>query len=547
MITTSAAYKTAINSVNRHLSFTITKYDETTLPLSQITSIKIAKPGASQKKLLPGEFCKSQCKMETTVQLIGSFTITCSVSGASDVITIGKYWVNSCDYDDGKKRYQVVAYDVPPWFDMTCNSASTSVPDILSEMESASGMQITNKNLITLDTIAGVEEDATWMEVLGELAGQQGYSVRTNAGNLELYKYTAVNYTIPISRIYETGLNLNKSDTTIDYYLVNEQFTIGSGAYGIKYRNPYITSQEHAEAMTDYLNLTYTPMHVRFTGDPSLQLGDIITVNTVNGDAMTCLVMDMDIAIDGGMTMEINSYSDEQVRSVVSERPVDRKIRELRSYTQSSIERIMDSIFSEGDGYYFLIDSEGNPISQPGQTPAGFQITDTSMTMGWRFILGGLYHSNDGFRSVSNLAISADGQIYGQFLAANSIATTALNVTAQDVVNGTEKYITFGEGQIAIGEKDPTTGEIKSDYHSLFTANGMRVINKNDKATLIAEGDSVDAVNLTSHQYLKVTDDSQPVTARFQGFNNTVHNVFQYGIFMERKESWSTSEAVGQN
>lgn len=537
MITTSAAYKTAITSINRHMTFNILKYDGTDLPLSQVTSLKITKAGASQQKLLPGEFCKAQCKMETTVQVIGNFTISCTVSGANDVIVIGMFWVNSCEYDDGKKRYKVVAYDVPPWFETTCNASTQSVSDLLNEMENSSGMQITNKNLITLTAIDSIEEDTTWMKLLGLLAGQQGYSVRTNAGNLELYKYTAVDYSVPVSRIYETGMNLNKDDTVIGYYLVNEQYTVGSGAYGIRYRNMYITSQEQTEAMADYVNLTYTPMHVKFTGDPSLQLGDIIEVETVDGQTHTCLVMDMDITIDGGFAMDINCYSDEQVRSVISERPVDRKIRELRYYTQSSIERIMDSIFSTEQGYYFEIDANGDPITGPDQVPAGFQITDSSMTMGWRFILGGLYHSNDGFQSVNNLAISADGQIYGQFLAANSVEVSSMAPAAQDTINGTRRFITFEDGQIRIGEKDPITGDITSDYQSLFTKYGMQVQDTSGNVTLSAEKNMVDTQNLSAHLYLRVIDDSDPenaIASRFQSFFNEIHHTMQFGIFWEK-------------
>lgn len=538
MITTSAAYKTAIASVNRHLSFTITKYDGTELPLSQVTSLKITKPGASQQKLLPGEFCKAQCKMETTVQVIGNFTISCTVSGANDEIIIGMFWVNSCEYDDGKKRYKVVAYDVPPWFESVCRPASTTVSDVFAEIEGSSGMTITNKNVITLQSIDVIEEDITWMTLLARIAGQQGYSVRTNAGNLEFYKYAAVNYNIPVSRIYETGLSLNKANTTVGYYLVNEQYTVGSGAYGIRYRNEYITSQEQAEAMADYVGLTYTPMHVKFTGDPSLQLGDIITVDTVDGGSLTCLVMDIEMTIDGGFAMDINCYSDETVMSVISEKPIDRKIRELRAYTQSSIERIMDSIFSTGDGYYFEIDANGNPITGPDQTPAGFQITDASMTQGWRFILGGLYHSNDGFQSVNNLAISADGQIYGQFLAAGSVEVSSLATDAQGVINGVKKFITFDDGQIHIGEKDPTTGQIIPDtYQSLFTKDGMQVQDASGNVTLSAEQNMVDTQNLSAHLYLRVIDDADinnVTISRFQSFYNAIHSKTQHGIFWEK-------------
>ena len=534
MITTSQAYKTAISSMNRHFTFTVTKSDQTTFPTSQILSIKIAKRGASQQRLMPGEFCKAQCKMQTTELLVGSFTITDKVDGADDVINLGKYWVNSCEYDDGKKLYDVTAYDVPPWMDTICNTSSRSVADILSEIESSTGMTITGKNLITLETIEQIEEDITWAGLLAELAGQQGYSVRTNAGNLEIYKYEAVDYNIPPSRIFATGLKLNKTDTTIGYYLINETYSTGSGAYGIRYQNPYVTSQEQAEAMAFYLNATYTPMHVKFNGDPALQTGDIITVSGTDGVSKTCYVMDIDISITGGLLMDINCYSDEEVRSVISEKPINKKLKELRAYTQSSVERIMDTIFSGETGYYWEIDANGDPITGPGQTPAGFQITDASMTQGWRFILGGLYHSNDGFQSVSNLAISADGQIYGQFLALNSVNSSALEIEAQRAVDGTIANVTFDSDGMHIARKDPTTGTIVSDYQSLFTELGMRVMDKNGTVTLSAEQDTVDAVNLSAHKYFRVVDDANNINSRFQGFYNTIHDIFQFGIFWEK-------------
>lgn len=534
MITTSQAYKTAISANNRHFTFTVTKSDQTEFSTSKILSIKIAKRGASQQKLMPGEFCKAQCKIQATEQLIGSFTITCKVDGAEDVINLGKYWVNSCEYDDGKKLYVITAYDVPPWFDTTCNTSNRNVAAILSEMESSSAMTITGKNLITLESIEQIEEDTTWAKLLGELAGQQGYSVRTNAGNLEIYKYEAVDYDIPSSRIFATGLSLNDSDTTIGYYLVNDRFSTGSGAYGIRYQNPYITSQAQAEAMAFYLNATYTPMHVKWAGDPAVQIGDIITVSGTDGVAKTCYVMDIDISITGGFLMDINCYSDEQVRSVISESPMDRKLREIRSYTQSSVERIMDTIFSTDRGYYFEIDADGNPITSPDQTPAGFQITDASMTQGWRFILGGLYHSNDGFQSVSNLAISADGQIYGQFLALNSVNSSALEIEAQRAVDGSIANITYDGGGMHIARKD-ADGNIVSEYQSLFTELGMRVVDRDGNVTLSAEQDTVEAINLTAQNFLRVrvSVNGSDVADRFQGFHSNVHNADMVAVFWE--------------
>jgi len=52
--------------------------------------------------------------------------------------------------------------------------------------------------------------------------------------------------------------------------------------------------------------------------------------------------------------------------------------------------------------------------------------------------------------------------------------------------------------------------------------------------TLSAEQDTVDAVNLTSHQYFRIADDASAINSRFQGFMNSIHQKFQFGIFWEK-------------
>ena len=85
-----------------------------------------------------------------------------------------------------------------------------------------------------------------------------------------------------------------------------------------------------------------------------------------------------------------------------------------------------------------------------------------------------------------------------------------------------------------IGQKDPTTGAIVSAYQALFTELGMRVMDRYNNVTLSAEGDTVDAINLTAHNFLRIKDDAQGTTSRIQGFYNSVHGKAQQGIFMEK-------------
>ena len=537
---TSAAYRAAIVSHNRKIHISAMN-GSVEVPNSSMLSVKINKIGASAQTLKPGELCKSKAEILIDHPITGTVDISFSVEGASDIISVGKYWINSAEYDATKKNYKIVAYDIPPWFEEEAIPISTAVSDILTQIENSSGMTIIGKNLITLTEITQFEEGTTWTELLRYIVGYSGYSIRTSEGNLELYRYADTGVSFPKSRVYQNGLTT--SDLThIYYYNVNEKYTAGSGAYGIKYDNPFITNPDQVEAMACYIGAEYSPLQAVVQSDPSIDIGDIVSVGDAEGNTFTAYVMEIVLEYDGGLKMGIKSYSDMTVRSVISERPIDRKLKEIQVYAQSNIEKIMDSLFLSPDGYYFLIDSNGDPVTTDTQVPAGFQITDSSMTQGWRFILGGLYHSKDSFATIDKTAITADGYIMGDTIMANTISTESLEVSAQTAVNGTNKYITFGDGEINIGEKD-ANGNLVSEYSSRFTNLGMRVTNQNNTVTLKAEGDMVEAVNLTAQKFSRVTTDVTQtgttnvfrISGRTQGIWSTVHNCPAIGTFWEEE------------
>lgn len=537
---TSAAYRAAIVSHNRTIHISVMN-GSVEVPNSSMLSVKINKIGASAQTLKPGELCKSKAELLIDHPITGTVDISFSVEGADDVINVGKYWINSVDYDATKKNYKVTAYDLPPWFEEEALPSTTSVVNILTLIETSSGMTISGKNLITLTEITQIEEGTTWAELLRYIVGYSGYSIRTSEGNLELYRYADTGVSFPKSRVYQNGLTT--SDLThIYYYNVNEKYTAGSGAYGIQYSNPFITSNAEVEAMACYIGAEYSPLQAVVQSDPSIDIGDIVSVGDADGNTFTAYVMEIVLEYDGGLKMGIKSYSDMTVRSVVSERPIDRKLKEIQVYAQSNIEKIMDSLFLSPDGYYFLIDSNGDPVTTDTQVPAGFQITDSSMTQGWRFILGGLYHSKDNFATVDKTAITADGYIMGDTIMANTISTESLEVSAQIAVNGTNKYITFGDGEINIGEKD-ASGNLVSEYSSRFTNLGMRVMSQSGTVTLLAEGDTVEAVNLMAKNFSRVTTDVTQtgttnvfhISGRTQGIWSTVHNCPAIGTFWEEE------------
>lgn len=106
--------------------------------------------------------------------------------------------------------------------------------------------------------------------------------------------------------------------------------------------------------------------------------------------------------------------------------------------------KIFDKLVGTGSGYFNLIDKEGNIVTQDSPAVAGFQISSTpeltETTAGWRFVLGGMYHTKDGFRTLDTFALNADGQLNGALIAANTIKADSLAVGLKTQIDeNTEK------------------------------------------------------------------------------------------------------------
>lgn len=127
------------------------------------------------------------------------------------------------------------------------------------------------------------------------------------------------------------------------------------------------------------------------------------------------------------------------------------------------------------------------------------------------------------------------GTLEGGLIKAGSVQTESLTVDAKDAVDGSVLRFHFDEYGLHIGERQKDANDkyyISSEYNSLFSNNGMRVIEtQSGKPTLIAEKDTVTAENLTANQYLRVK--AENVSSRFQQFYSSVHDENEFGVFWE--------------
>lgn len=378
MINASQEFQNIVNSLTRDFSFELRLSNNTILTDAElINEFQIDYTGASQERLTVGEFCKSSMTfkvIDTGVSYDGlSYTLIIKANGASDEINLGKFWINEVKNEQGGKVLTITAYDLPPFFSQLANPSSTNVQNILTEIETGSGMTINGKSSLTLTEIEGVGASDTWQMLLGYIVGIDGYNIRTQGGNLYLYKYSNSVLTIDTSIVFEGGLTTKENITINAYDFRGKNGLIlqsGSG-YGITYSNPYMLQLPP----TDYLNLTYTPMGLIIMGNPLIQIGDVITVT--NGDnSYKCLVMKHQLSFDGGLKSAISCYADKDIKEVVPIAPTQRKIGVI----EEDVSKVKQHFWVDddgvhvtqeenqvGDGNNILLDSEGLKIRE-GET-----------------------------------------------------------------------------------------------------------------------------------------------------------------------------------
>lgn len=339
MLSANANTVQALRSGDRVFTYSVTANG--TDITDKTLSAQITETGSSAQRLSIGDFCRSQCTLSVLENAIADWYhayFTVSVTINNETIPLGKYYVPEVDIRNNPGTVTVTGYDSSWLWEDEFIYTDTSTLDIVSAIETYTGQSIVNKSLLTdftIPIISDSDNPLTYRDVMGYIAGLQGYNIRpTRDGDFELYKYFGgTPYTITHADIFENGLSYELTPTEITSYEISnetEMFTQGTG-YGVVYYNPFITG-EIAEDIDDYLNAEYTAADVHFISNPLLQIGDTVQVNNGGSSSGSAVlgtavlgqmilgmsdvsvinvpIMEMDITLDGGLAMEIHAYSE---------------------------------------------------------------------------------------------------------------------------------------------------------------------------------------------------------------------------------------------
>ena len=207
------------------------------------------------------------------------------------------------------------------------------------------------------------------------------------------------------------------------------------------------------------------------------------------------------------------------------------------SMMQSAIDHAAD-VLAGGTGGYIVIGR--NADGQPNEIYIMDSPDQGTAVNVLRINYAGLAFSQTGINGQYTTAWTIDsnfvadfitaGEINGNLIKAGSILTSALEVAVQTIMDNIKLNFSFLNDGLHVSSKDGT--EIVGAYQTILSDLGMRVIETaSGNPTIVAEQDTVTAVNLTADQYLRIR--SGNVASRFQTFYSTAHNEEEFGLFWE--------------
>ena len=324
--------------------------------------------------------------------------------------------------------------------------------------------------------------DLTCRQYIGYFAGLLGCNARFNRyGELAFSWYSDTAYTIGRDAQHMGGCKrLTEKDFTVHSitsgYEGNEM-TAGTGA-GISFENPFMSQEVldgiHAKIGTP----SFTPMQVKWRGNPAIEVGDIVSVEDRNGTPRTVYVMEQTLKIGSGLYSEIKCFGSSDEDIAFSTSPTEKKLQKVYTKLQEAIAEATKLLNSASGGVFEIIDEDGDGIND-----------------GW------IIHSADGDRfikaNLNGIGITRNGgATYDQ-----AITPAGINADVVTVGHMSAQRISVGDKTLG----DVFSVDLDDEGHPVVTigASNSDIVQKqtNDAVSFVSGDETVAKFSITGAEW----------------------------------------------
>lgn len=371
------------------------------------------------------------------------------------------------------------------------------------------------------------DSDKTFLGSTDDGKTYVNYADERMSNNDTSWNFTVVNTSARYIRIMVANSKHTKNsygDVIIDNTYTLTKTSVSGGTaklgegYGITFSNPYITNTSLLQPIYDYYNgLVYQPQTVKYRGDPAIDKGDIVKVENRKGTITNALITSQTINISGGMNCTITSSGklDSEIAISNSSSSVSgisspsKKIAELKDLILNA-NKLLTGV--TGGFVKFVYDGYGKPraiciaekdaVVNWNESTGRVECSDEINL--WTWNNNGFAHSSNGGKTYDNVAITMDGKIVAQILAAvkgyiGNWTITDKSIYASYNDNGNTFYVVLNStGTIAFAAGASDYSNLSNAHLLLMKSGNIRLRNGAGIHTNNTSGDNVGAVLLTN-------------------------------------------------
>lgn len=330
-----------------------------------------------------------------------------SCFGVDEWIPLGEFYINEAvSNDDFETSFTITAYDAfsktecpyVPRISMPntaaeilkdiasqCDFSVRQIPELLNEVMVSqevsaingegtlifpNGANLESGTLVIGDFVSASAEESksyTCRQYIGYFAGLLGKNARFDrTGNLTFVWYTNSGRTIPRTLQYVGGCKrLTDRDYTVQSITSGSsgaELVAGTGV-GISFENPFMTQTILDDIFTNIGKISYTPLQLKWRGNPAIEAGDIVAVEDRSGNLCTVYVMEQTIRVSGGLYSEIKCYGASESSIAFSTSPTAKKIQQAYTKLQAALAEATALLNGANGGVFKVLDENGDGVN----------------------------------------------------------------------------------------------------------------------------------------------------------------------------------------
>lgn len=212
--------------------------------------------------------------------------------------------------------------------------------------------------------------DISTRKMLGLMAGLLGCNARFDReNNLEIVPYKENYSFFNLTQYQADGYEKNVSQELSPRYLVsgseNKVISVGAGDYGYNFANEYINSASVAQnVLQNGINSTLTTVTGTLNTffNPTVEMGDVVLIENVNGYYDTFLVTENNITVSGGITSTLANTLSKESSDTHFSSPSTKTLTQVNDVFKKAYESIVGLLNGTRGGYVKFVTDKSNTI-----------------------------------------------------------------------------------------------------------------------------------------------------------------------------------------